>query len=402
MSRTKNNLFLATFINYLAIYITMPVLVPISKIAYLSPSQTGLMVSVGSLSMMLGGPLWGKLSDTLGRKKIMITGMLGVGITYVLYIALFGYSMIQGQFVMTAFVFLILGRIVLGIFLPAMPSAGNALMADITDQASRAKGMALLGFATGLAMVLGPVIGGLLSGLGSLFIPFYMTIAISVLTGLYLIKALPRTEPVGVAGHEKIRGSKVFSFQLISWLLLGCSTMLVMVMVQLVMPLLLHDVFGYSNVSSAGQASILFFVMGTALIVTQILQMKVLNWQPTRLIIVGTIFMIAALLIMAFTHSYLLFAASFIFVGASLAFGLTAMSAGCSLCVSKEHQGIVSGIVAMTQGISGIVAPILGTVLYEINYVLPFYVFLAIIIAAFITFIISRAADKAEEPAFTQ
>ncbi|MFT8361839.1 MAG: MFS transporter [Sporolactobacillus sp.] len=394
MAQTKQKLFLATFVNYLAIFVTMPVLVPLCRTAFLSPGQTGLMVSVGSLSMMLGGPVWGKLSDRWGRKIVIVSGMLAVGIVYILYIALFGYAIAQGKFLITAFVYLVLSRILLGIFLPAMPAAGNALMADLTDEASRTKGMALLGFAMGLAMVIGPAIGGLLSGAGSLFYPFYLTVALSLVIGLYLIHALPSTPPSVAQHRDQVKKSPFFSFQLLSWLLLGCSSMLIMVMIQMLIPLLLHDVFHYSTIASASQSAILFFIMGLVLIGTQVLQMKRLNWQPVRLISLGALFMIVALPIIAITANYWLLVASFLFIGAGLAFGMTAMAAGCSLSVPKEHQGIVSGLVAMTQGISGVVSPIVSTLLYEQNHSLPFFVFLGFTICAFIVFLINQALQK--------
>lgn len=75
----KNKLFIATLISYLGIYITMPVLSAISTKAHMLPGQIGVMISLGAIAMLVFAPVWGKLSDKLGRKTVIVAGLMGMG-----------------------------------------------------------------------------------------------------------------------------------------------------------------------------------------------------------------------------------------------------------------------------------------------------------------------------------
>lgn len=156
----KNKLFIATLVSYLGIYITMPVLSAISTQAHLSPGQIGIMISLGAFAMLLFAPIWGKLSDKLGRKPVIVIGM---GLLFILYIELFRLSIAASKTVKVLVVLLIGTRFLLGIFMTTAPTSANAYMADISTPEDRAKDMSSLGFATGLSMVVGPIIGGGLS-----------------------------------------------------------------------------------------------------------------------------------------------------------------------------------------------------------------------------------------------
>lgn len=107
----------------------------------------------------LFGPFWGRLSDRLGRKPVIMICLGGAAITYVML----------GLATQLWMVFVARGL--------AGAMAGNfgvasAMMADITSPGNRARGMGLIGAAFGLGMILGPVLGGLLSGdSGSFMLP---------------------------------------------------------------------------------------------------------------------------------------------------------------------------------------------------------------------------------------
>ncbi len=96
-------------------------------------------------------PLWGRLSDRIGRKPVLIICTLG---------AAGGYLLLGTAGSLAT---LYLARGVAGIMAGNFPVA-SAMMADVTTPADRARGMGLIGAAFGLGMVLGPVLGGLLAG----------------------------------------------------------------------------------------------------------------------------------------------------------------------------------------------------------------------------------------------
>lgn len=111
----------------------------------------GILSAGFSLLQFLFSPLWGGLSDRVGRRPVLLATLAGNVGAYLLWV-------VAGQF----WVFL-LSRALCGL------AAGNiavasASAADITDRANRSRGMAVVGVAIGLGFLFGPVIGGLAAG----------------------------------------------------------------------------------------------------------------------------------------------------------------------------------------------------------------------------------------------
>src|SRR5688572_27867261 len=108
----------------------------------------GLLMSVFSLMQFLFAPLWGRLSDRIGRRPVLMVGLAGsVG-----FYALFGIAS-QWESLLVLFV----ARIGAGIAGATIPVA-QAYIADTTTLETRAKGMALIGAAFGLGFTLGPLL----------------------------------------------------------------------------------------------------------------------------------------------------------------------------------------------------------------------------------------------------
>jgi MFS family permease len=107
-----------------------------------------------SLAQFVFAPVWGRLSDRVGRRPILLLGLLGsvAGFT------IFGLASTLSM--------LFLGRALMGIFGATIPTA-QAAVADVTAPEDRARGMGLIGAAIGLGFILGPALGGLLANLSS-------------------------------------------------------------------------------------------------------------------------------------------------------------------------------------------------------------------------------------------
>ena len=391
----KKKLFVATLVSYLGIYITMPVLSAISTKAHLMPGQIGIMISLGAFAMLLFAPIWGKLSDSFGRRIVMIIGLLGMGAFFILYVALFHMAIGTAK-ASSMLIYALMGtRFLLGIFMTTTPTAANAYMADISSVKDRAKDMSSLGFATGLAMVLVPIIGGLISASGNLYLPFYTTIVLLLIFAVIMTGILPKQQiTIDNAKNDETtqkQKSKFFSVQLLSWLLVGSSVMFVVVGLQLLTSLYLHDNIGQSVIQSAKTSSFLFVILGVTLMIVQILQIKVFNFSARQMMLIGIPLIVIGLLLIASANAYWLMIVSYIFIGAGAALGMSSLSAGASLTVSQEHQGAVAGAVAMTQAIAGIVSPLFGSFIYQINTKLPFLFFAGFAVLTYVLFMIITA-----------
>lgn len=111
----------------------------------------GFLTSVYPFFQMLFAPLWGRWSDRVGRKSLMLMGIAG----FVAMQLLIGLA--------TSFWLLYLARIIGGIFTSAIIPVGYALISDLTSADKRSLGIALGGTSYSLGVVVGPFIGGLLS-----------------------------------------------------------------------------------------------------------------------------------------------------------------------------------------------------------------------------------------------
>ena len=125
------------------------------------------------------GPLIGNLSDTYGRRPLLLIAVFGLAVDYTL----------------TAFAptlwWLFLGRIVAGIC-GASYTTASACLADITKPEDRAKAFGYMGAAFGLGFIIGPAIGGLLGEYGPR-VPFFAAAIVSMLTFVFGYFVLPET-----------------------------------------------------------------------------------------------------------------------------------------------------------------------------------------------------------------
>jgi multidrug resistance protein len=143
-------IFITVFIDLLGFGIIIPLLPFYAQSFGASAFEIGLLGTSFSLMQFLFSPIWGRWSDRVGRKPIILVGLLGSCLSYVtLALA-------------TSLPILFVARIVGGIAGANIPTA-QAYIADVTTPENRAKGMGMVGAAFGLGFIFGPALGGVLS-----------------------------------------------------------------------------------------------------------------------------------------------------------------------------------------------------------------------------------------------
>jgi multidrug resistance protein len=146
-------IFLTVFIDLLGFGIIIPLMPFYAETFGATGLTVGLLMTSFSLMQFLFAPFWGRLSDRIGRRPVILIGLLGSAVSYLL----FGLA--------TSLTLLFAARIAAGIAGANIPTA-QAYMADVTTPENRAKGMGLVGAAFGLGFIFGPAIGGFLSQWG--------------------------------------------------------------------------------------------------------------------------------------------------------------------------------------------------------------------------------------------
>lgn len=139
--------FLTVFIDLLGFGMVVPLLSAYAKRYGADAFTAGLLVASYSLAQFLFAPMWGHLSDRVGRKPILAITLAGNTLSYALYA------------VSDSLALLFVSRSLSGFF-GANISTAQAYVADVTTPENRAKGMGMIGMAFGLGFVLGPAIGG--------------------------------------------------------------------------------------------------------------------------------------------------------------------------------------------------------------------------------------------------
>ena len=153
----------------------------------------GLLSTLYSLLQFVFSPIWGALSDRLGRRRILTITLAGNALSYLLWI-------FAAQFWVVVVTRLVSGMMAGNI------GVASAAAADITDEKERVKGMAVVGIAIGLGFVFGPVIGGLASsvqfahgtavgsfGLNPFSVPAAIAASLALLNFLLVVKFFPET-----------------------------------------------------------------------------------------------------------------------------------------------------------------------------------------------------------------
>lgn len=207
-------IFLTVFIDLLGFGMVIPLL-PIY--ANLLPAMRGLsevqqglaiglLMSSFSIMQFLFAPLWGRLSDRVGRRPVLIVGLAGSVVCY----TMFG---LAAEWLSLTWLFV--ARIGAGLA-GATISTAQAYIADSTTLEGRSKGMALIGAAFGLGFTIGPAFGVVslwLSGEDSLSPwPGYLAAALSLGALVLAIFRLPESlPPEGARSQHRLFDLKAMS-----------------------------------------------------------------------------------------------------------------------------------------------------------------------------------------------
>lgn len=157
----------------------------------------GLLITAYAGVQFLFAPVMGELSDSYGRKPILLLSLFGLGVDYVLH-----------AFAPTI-MWLFAGRILAGIF-GASHTVAFAYIADVSNKENKAKNFGIIGAAFGLGFVIGPAIGGIIGENWGVKAPFFVAAGFSLLNflfGLFFVK-----ESLAPENRRKINYSKMIPF----------------------------------------------------------------------------------------------------------------------------------------------------------------------------------------------
>lgn len=188
-------LFGVILLDLIGFGIVIPILPFLSPRLGADKMDIALIIVTYALCAGLSGPYWGRLSDRIGRKPVIMICLAGAACAYLM---LGLASQLWMVFAARGFAGMMAGNF----------GVASAMIADITTPQNRARGMGLIGAAFGLGIVLGPMLGGLLSGDSASFtLPCIVAGGMSLLAILaaafFLPESLPREKRVHNREHPR-------------------------------------------------------------------------------------------------------------------------------------------------------------------------------------------------------
>jgi len=184
---------LFVFIDVLGFSLILPLLPYYAEEFSASPSLIGLLLTANAFFQMISAPVLGKLSDTYGRRPLLIICILGTVVSFYLLGAATSISQ------------LFFSRILDGL-LGGNISLAQAYISDVTTHGERTKALGFVGAAFGFGFIIGPAIGGSLSVYGYRF-PAYVACMISLVNLLGVVFFLPESltaEKRGKSDHTAL------------------------------------------------------------------------------------------------------------------------------------------------------------------------------------------------------
>lgn len=377
MNAQRRNLYILTFVLFVVMLgygIVIPIFPFYIESMGAGGTELGLLAASYAVMRLIFGPIWGGVSDRVGRKPILLVGIFG----YVITMIWFGLA--------TELWMLFAARILSGILSSATAPTTMAYIGDSTSEEERGGGMGLLGAAGGVGTIAGPAVGGFLAA-PSLSLPFFVAAGLALLSLILAILFLPESHPTGEAGTDE----ETAIVDLRAWwqaLLSPVGTLFVLTFVSTGGLMIFANVFGLYGLERFGygpeEVGVIMMVLGIVSALTQGLLVgpATKSLGDVRVVKIG-------LLTAAFGFVLLLLANTYVTVLLATAFfGVTvSLQSPALLSLTSRRatvpQGVAMGLSNSFTSLGRIVGPILGGVALDIQLGLPYIIGAATMLAAF-------------------
>lgn len=360
--QTLTIVFLTVFLDLVGFGIVLP-LMPVyaSLPAFAATSlQIGLLMASYSLMQFFFAPIWGRLSDQIGRKPILVIGLFGSAIAH------FVYGLAE------SLTLLFIARLFAGIA-GANIATAQAVIADVLPPEKRAAGMGMIGAAFGLGFVIGPALGGFLSsetfGNNHHLAPFCAAL-LCLLNAIAAIFFLQETRKVNSKRWVSPLSMKPWKTALAQpgvplILLLGFILITGFAAFEIALPL--YGKYAYDwSLSNIGYV---FAYIGVLITLVQggMVRKLVPRYGETKMILVGFVLLTSALIIMSLgvSSTVLLLA----LIPMTMGFGLLSpsLSGLLSRITHQDHQGTVLGLYQSMNSLGRVVGPTMGGFFFAVS-----------------------------------
>lgn len=335
--------------------------------------------AISALMWTIASPFWARLSDRLGRKRVILIGLSG----FVLSMSGFGLAATSGleQWLGAglAFTLMAVARTIYGVFGSAAPIASQAYVADRTTPEQRTQAMSLLASAQGLGTVVGPALAPFfvlpLVGLAG---PMYAFALFGAVVLFVVWRKLPSGEVVRIpsrsgrhdAGKGLWKDPRVRDYLLYGLLITGAQAVNISVL-----GFHIIDELALTGVAARDAQPFIGIAMLAGAAATLMVQwglIPLLKLQPADLMRWGAGLALVGNLMSIASPGYYGVVVGYAVVSMGIGFARPGFTAGSSLSVGPHEQGAIAGLMMSLAGLSFLGPPVIGVALYELAEPAPF------------------------------
>ncbi|WP_336622698.1 MFS transporter [Brevundimonas sp.] len=334
--------------------------------------------AISALMWTLTSPVWARLSDRMGRKRVILIGLGG----FILSMSGFGLAATAGLegwlLAVVAFSLMVVARTVYGLFGSAAPIASQAYVADRTSPAERTQAMSWLASAQGLGTVVGPALAPFfvlpLVGLAG---PMYAFAAMGAVVLWAVWRYLPSgdvvrqpTDRLRDPGRGLWRDPRIKDY-----LLYGLALMAVQAINISVLGFHVIDELAVEGLAPSQAQPFIGVAMLAGAAATLMVQwglIPMLKMQPRDLMRWGAGLALVGNAMSIASPGFFGVVVGYAVVSMGVGFARPGFTAGSSLSVGPHEQGAVAGLMMSLAGISFLAPPIIGVGLYELMEPAPF------------------------------
>ena len=355
--------------------IVFAILPPLGREIGLAEVQVGAIVSASSITFFIAAPIWGRISDRWGRKRVLLTGLVGYTLGTLVFASGFWLALVGLITPLAAFFYLTLSRMAQSTVMSATPPAASAYVADVTDVRSRTKGMGGIGAAQNVGAILGPAVGGLLATF-SLILPLYFAAVLTLVAAALVVLFLPeppRHVAPRPAGRLRYTDARILPFIVVGVLMFSGFAV-----VQQTLAFRFQDVLGLTGQETARMFGFAMMFSAVASLVAQGLIVQRLDLPAMTLLRIALPMLIVAFAVMATLNSGTALFLAMGVLGLGMGLAGPGFMAGASLAVTQAEQGAVAGLAGSCGPLGFTIGPLLGTLLYQYEPRLPYLVTLLV------------------------
>ena len=330
--------------------------------------EIGTVISISNLAILFSAPIWGKTSDSWGRRTVFVVGMVGYGVGYAALAVGIQAGLAGVMLGLPLFMGLVAARLIYGVFAGAAQPAAQAYIADTTDESSRAQGMAMVAAAGGLGTIIVPIFAGFLAKVDPLF-PMYAAAFIGLLAAVWAHFRL--VEPEKHAHAAKSEGAARVFRRIFPYLLGWFVVFFVFTAIQMIAGFMIGNQLGVTDTDE--QIAIIrnaFMFMAVITVIMQVVVMQKFKMQPRLLLRAAFLIFGAVLLILPSATTTLQLYVVFVGMGFAVSLAMPSLTAAASLTLGPQDQGVGAGLLAAAPTFGMVLGPMSMGFLYELSPVL--------------------------------